>query len=278
VSSSLTLLVICSFSLQLFVLAIMIKRNLHSQLPAFFSFVFWNALAAMSFQVAFHWFPSQYDSVYWTVVAIGMLLSFWVFYEVFVAILRPYSALIDLGKILFWWAAVFLMVGSLVTALSTQGSHFTKACAVIVLLEHCVQLMQCGMLLLLLAFESRLGLSWRNHAMSIGLGLGIFAAWDLTITYAADHFPALQDTFNLLSNGVGVMLFAFWSLALLLKQPQRKTVLDSPTRLIFQRWNEALMTTPLVTRKNQAAFAPVESFLPGVEQTVERVMARKMMH
>jgi hypothetical protein len=35
------------------------------------------------------------------------------------------------------------------------------------------------------------------------------------------------------------------------------------------------MATPLVARNNQASL-PVESFLPGVERAVERVMARKM--
>jgi hypothetical protein len=67
----------------------------------------------------------------------------------------------------------------------------------------------------------------------------------------------------------------FWMYLISRPEPARKTVLDSPSRLIFQRWNEVLMATPLVARNNQASL-PVESFLPGVERAVERVMARKM--
>jgi hypothetical protein len=43
--------------------------------------------------------------------------------------------------------------------------------------------------------------------------------------------------------------------------------------LIFQRWNEALIS---YQHGGDLAFAPSESFLPSVERTVERVMARKM--
>ncbi|HEY6253848.1 MAG TPA: hypothetical protein VI685_28155 [Candidatus Angelobacter sp.] len=256
----------------------MIKRGRRSEFPAFFNFVLWNCLATAAFQTCPRFFPQHYETVYWFATAVSMLLSLWIFYEAFVTILKPYSGIIDLGKILFWWAAVFLFVAGLVTALSTSGSHYSKMCAVILLLEHCVQLMQCGMLLLLLAFESRLGISWRGYPMCIGLGLGLFAAWDLTGTYLLDRFPAWQNGFDILNNLVVLGTYSYWLIALLLPAPERKTAADSPSRLILQRWNEVLLTTPLVARKNQAVFSPVESFLPGVEQTVERVMARKMMH
>jgi hypothetical protein len=56
----------------------------------------------------------------------------------------------------------------------------------------------------------------------------------------------------------------------------RGNVLDSPRRLIFQRWNEALLTH---TVRGEMAFASggMDSFLPGVEQTVDRVLARKIV-
>jgi hypothetical protein len=56
----------------------------------------------------------------------------------------------------------------------------------------------------------------------------------------------------------------------------RSNVLESPRRLIFQRWNEALLTHSV---RGEMAFAGsgMESVLPGVEQTVERVLARKIV-
>ena len=69
---------------------------------------------------------------------------------------------------------------------------------------------------------------------------------------------------------------AFWSVSLARPEPAHKNVLDSPSRLIFQRWNEALVS---YGNRGELAMASnsVESFLPGVEQTVERVLARKMV-
>lgn len=277
--SSLTILSVGCFVAQLFVLSIMIKRKLRSEFPGFFALVASNTFATIALPITLRWFRMDYAYVYWSIAAVSMLLSFWIFYEVFVAILKPYSALIDLGKMLFRWATLFLFIGSLVTAISTRGSQFTKICAVILLLERCAQLMQCGMLLLLMAFESRLNLSWRNHGMCIGLGVGAFCAWDMACTFAGQYLSSSQATLNILNGAVSLGFYAYWAAMFLLPQPHRKNVLDSPSRLIFQRWNEALMATPLVGRRAEViTMSPIESFLPGVERTVERVMARKMMH
>ncbi len=48
---------------------------------------------------------------------------------------------------------------------------------------------------------------------------------------------------------------------------------DAPSRLIIQRWNDALISY----RQAEVAFSPMNSFLPGVEQTVDRVLARKIV-
>lgn len=266
---------IIAFVLQVAILRLMIRRKLRSQFPGFFYYVGFNALATILFQVFGRWFPHEYAFVYWAATAISMLLCFWIFYEVFITILKPYTALIDLGKLLFRWAIIFLLIGSFVTALSTAGSGYSRICAVILLLEHCIQLMQCGMLLLLLTFDSRLGLSWRSSGLSIGFGVGVFAAWDLTITYVAAHFPQQQHLFDVLNGFISVGSYSYWAAVLAFPEPARKSVLDSPSRLIFQRWNDALLASPLVRRSNEVGL-PVESFLPGVERAVERVMARRI--
>ena len=60
-------------------------------------------------------------------------------------------------------------------------------------------------------------------------------------------------------------------------EPNRRAIESAPTRLILQRWNEVLLSTPLVSRRaDELAFAQVDSFIPGVEKTVDRVLSRKM--
>jgi len=258
-----------------FVASVMLRRGLRSKFSFFFSYiVLYILIVAMGLAAYLYSCPIFYH-VNWVLGSLMMLMEVGIIYEVLVNTLKSYSALVDLAKILFRWAAVFLLFTALVTALATNGQQATKLEAALTVVQHCIRLMQCGLLLFLLVFENRLGVSWRNHGVAIALGLGIYAAIDLTVSY----LPLLPTKVADLIQGCSYTgVLAFWGCSLMMREPAPKSMLDSPSRLIFQRWNEALMATPLVARNHQAAFAPVESFLPGVERTVEQVMARKMMH
>lgn len=265
--------------LQMVILAVLVRRKLRSSFPFFFNFV---ALSLISISVRaalFSWLsPSECFYLRWTLLGLATLLSFAVMHELFVHILRPYSALVDLGKLLFRWAIAFLILVSLVTAVATSEPDTTKVFATIEALARCSQFIQCGLLLLFVLFQGRLGLSWRSPAICVMLGFGINATVALASSFFFSRFPSWSSALSWAGPLTCVAVYAGWLSAFMLPQPQRRTVQDSPTRLIFQRWNEALMATPLVSRKHQIAMSPIESFLPGVEQTVERVMARKMMH
>lgn len=271
---------IANLALQVAVLAVMVRKRFRVSFPFFFNFIVFCAVSlALRVALFSHISDRAYFCLYWTCAAIGTILLFAVLYEVFLHILRPYPALADLGKLLFRWSAVFVALVSIVTALATNGSEASKICATITLLVRTCELMQCGFLLLFLLFESRLSLSWRSPVVCIMTGFGTNAAILLTMSFLGDHAPGLCNALGLVAKFTGVAVYAVWYGSFALPQPQRRTVQDSPTRLILQRWNEALLASPLVGRNNQiAAMSPVESFLPGVERTVERVMARKMMH
>lgn len=213
-----------------------------------------------------------YQYLFWVLNAVLIILEFTVMYEVFANTVKPYSALMDLGRMLFRWVALFLLIGATMTAFATVGPQNAKLYAAVALVERSMRLMQCGLLLLFFLFERRLGLSWRSPSISIALGLGTSASFGLILSYLREHFPAAWFTLGILDNASYLGIVAFWAVCLALPQPERKSVLDSPSRLIFQRWNEALMATPFVERN---ATASVESFLPGIEKTVDRVMARK---
>jgi hypothetical protein len=267
-----------SIGVQAFTLAIINRRKLRTEFPMFFRYTAFCALATAVALVLFIFActSDQYFYLYWSLTVITMVLEFAVLYELLVNALKPYSALIDLGKMLFRWAAVFLVLAALLTAIATAGAGANKMQAAVDLLQRTVRLMQCGLLLLFLGLEKRLGLSWRTHSMSIALGLGIYAAIDLSTTYLVDRIPAYTDAFHIFTNLVYVAAASLWAASMSRPEPARNNVLDSPSRLIFQRWNEALAS---YTVRGEIALASsgVNSFLPGVEETVDRVMARKMV-
>ncbi len=261
---------------QIFTLRILNQRKLRSEFPVFFRYSLFCVIGCAITLIPFVVSCPQYFYVYWALTAVTMVLEFGVLYELLVNALKPYSALIDLGKMLFRWAAVFLILAALLTAFATTGSGNNKLIAASELLQRTVRLMQCGLLLLFFGLEKRLGLSWRTHSMGIALGLGVYAGVDLSTTYLIDRVPALTGSLQIFANLVYLGAASLWAYSLAKPEPVRGNVLDSPRRLIFQRWNEALLTHSV---RGEMAFASVgmESFLPGVEQTVERVLARKIV-
>jgi|SRR5690242_3534686 len=253
------------------------QRKLRTKFPLFFNYLaFYFVGLGLTFVAGSFLSDRQYFYAYWIVYAITTLLAFAVLYEVFVNILKPYSALIDLGKMLFGWATAFLLLASVLTAFATTGNQGDKICAAVHLLERSVQLMQCGLLLLFVLFEKRLGLSWRSNGMSIVTGLGLLSAVELVTVFMRNRFPATNGIMDTVFMGYFCLNLGFWMVMFLLPEPQRKTAQDSPARIIFQRWNEALVSYGY--RDLALASSGMDSFLPGVEKTVERVLARKMVN
>lgn len=267
-----------STAVQVLILAAMIKRKLRSSFPIFFNFIaFGCSTMVLLLLLGSHLSNAQYFFVFWSVVVVSMVLSFGVMYEVFVNILKPYPALLDFGKLIFRWAVLFLCLASFVTALVTSGSQASKICSAIQQFQLSVQLMQCGLLLLFLLFEKRLGFSWKNPAIAFAIGMGVFAALDLSTAYMKSHFPQWSSSLELGDNILALATQVAWISCIWACQP-RKELVDSPTRLVLQRWNEVLLSSPLVSQGSvrELAFSPVDSFIPGVEKTVERVLSRKM--
>src|SRR5436309_8252979 len=135
--------------LQVALIVTMTLRKRRAQFPIFYNYAFLILFVNIALQLSVRWFFREYSFVYWISTGLMMLLGFGVLYEVFVSILKPFSELIDLGKMMFRWAALFLLITAFITALATTGSKTTKLCTAILLMEHCIQLMQCGFLLLL---------------------------------------------------------------------------------------------------------------------------------
>ena len=257
------------------VMLVMAKRNLRTAYPLFFTFLGIITLSVPVSALIYRFAIGQYFYAYWTASTLVMAVGFAVQYEVFVDILKPYSAVIDLGKMLFFWAAGFLLFAGFLTALVTSGTHASKIVVAVDLCDRCVHLMQCGLMLLMVVFEKRLNLSWRSSGMGVALGLGVIAVMDLAASYAQGRFPGRENEFAMLNSLAFCGVALFWAMRLGAPESGPAKAADAPSRLIIQRWNDALISY----RQGDMALSSigVNSFLPGVEQTVDRVMARKMV-
>lgn len=266
-------------AVQIGIISVLRNRKLKSNFPVFFAYlVFSSVLMVVGDGIYLaRAFQAKYFYIYWAFNFMQMLLQFAVMYEVFVNALKPYSALIDLGKMLFRWAALFLVMAAFFMASGAGDTKIARCIAAAEHFERGILLVQCGLLFLFFLFERRLGLSWRSPSVSIGIGLGVLSTLTLTFSYLRDHFASQISTINMLDNFSATAIVVFWAVCLYLPEPQKRNVLDSPAKLIFQRWNEALIATPFASHGG-AMVAQMDSFLPNVERTVERVMARKMVN
>jgi hypothetical protein len=253
------------------IVTVLLQRKLRTEFRCLFVYLTFNIASFFLLAFTVRGSVTVYFYSYWSVVVIGMFLSFAVLYEVFTSALKPYSAVTDLAKTLFRWAAVFLLLTAALTALATNGSQVNKICAAVLLLERSVQLMQCGLLLFMVMFEARLGLSWRSRGMAVAFGLGLSAAIGLSTSYIEELLPSLSSRVDLLDGILRACILGSWVVVLVRPQSQKKTAQDSPKRLILERWNETL----IAHSQSSSGTSTVESFLPGIEKTVDRVMARK---
>jgi hypothetical protein len=252
------------------ILEVMVRKKIRSSFRFFFGFIIFSFLSTLAVQLLlFAMSRNVYHYVFFGFNSVGTLLAFGVMYEVFSHILKPYPALMDLGGLLFKWAFVFLALASVCSAVAV-GGHTTDE--IVLSIAQTCDLMECGLLLLLAFFESRLGLSWRSPTIFIMLGFGVYGVMDLaaSLLHSAFFGEALPIA--------GIAVYLGWYICLSLPQPTPRSAQDFPTRLILQRWNEVLISTPLLGNNNNgnSTVDPVESFLPGVEKTVERIMAGKM--
>src|SRR5579859_2695485 len=248
---------------------VMIGRKLRDQFPLFFHYLVFQVLSSSILFILFHLknYP-VYFYTYWTCGAIRAALGFAAIHEIFDNTFRPFVALRDFAKVIFRWAAVVLTVMVGVMMITSSASGASRLIVGILATERGVLLIQSGLLLFLLMYCSRLGMSWQHHGFGIALGLGFNASVHLILnSLHAKLGSAWNPTYNLASGVCYNVVVITWIAYLLSPAPARVTEEAQFTpKPILQRWNQVL-----------AGEEPLSSgggtFIPSMERIVERVMS-----
>src|SRR5882724_10740417 len=95
---------------QVFLLIFMLRRKLRAEFPFFFTYTVFQVISFAVQYGIYHFSPDNYFNVYWTAAALSAMLGFLVIHEVFTYAIRPYPGLRDLGKMLFRWVALLLVL------------------------------------------------------------------------------------------------------------------------------------------------------------------------
>jgi len=240
---------------------VIIRRKLHR---SFSAFLVYNIAQIVMFAIQFpihRWGSTRlYYDVYWLAAALNVLLEFRIIHEIFVDIFRPYPALKDLGTALFKWAAVVMVLVSVVMV-SVNPDWNDSVTLTIIVVQRCIRIVQCGLVVFLLAFCKHLKVSWRRQSFGIALGFGVFAATEL-LTYALFSGWRVHGTManvtSLAGYNLGMLTWLGYSLF-----DQKATTLPV---LVPQRWDEALLDLQPQSES--------ESLIPMFEHMVDRALAK----
>ena len=246
---------------------VLYRRKLHKEFPAFFAFVIVQVLAfCVQLPVYTYCYNRMvYFDIYWVGTAIDLVLSFKIIHEIFLDVFKPYHALKDLGTALFKWAALVMVLLSavLISLTSAQDPMLSG----ILTVQRCVRVVQCGLVVFLLAFSSNLAVNWRRMSFGIALGFGVLAGGELLANALLSgerlHTQLWQVSIMLSYEG-GSVLWFFYSL-----YNRRREMVPV---LVPQRWDEALMD--LQTHPSEGD----DSLIPMFEHMVDQALSKRTSH
>lgn len=235
------------------------RSKLHKRFPSFFAFII---AQIASFATAF--VVRDNSSLYYDVFcfwgAVNAIFAFSIIHEIFLDVFRPYPALRDFGSALFKWAAMVMILISVVSiALSPNWDNSIERTILIV--QRCVDIAQCGLVIFLLAFCRKLGVTWRRHSFGVALGFGFYSGVELVILalHAGTHLHGLQASIiAMCADDLSVLLWLGYAL---LKRSEA-----SMGVLVPQRWDDALAELQ--------PHGEGESLIPMFEHMVDRALAK----
>lgn len=247
---------------------VMMRRKLREQFPFFFHYVLFQALSSSCLLAIFQLRNHQiYFYFSWTCAAVGAMLGFAVIYEVFDNAFRPFEALRDFSRIIFRWACVVLLVVAVVMAITSASTNANRLTQGILAVERGVLLIQGGLLLFLLMYSSRLGMTWKHHGFGIALGFGFNASAHLVLNSLRTQLgPTWHPIYNMLLIVCYNVAVVTWATYIFSPEPARVTeAAQYEPKPVLQRWNQVLA--------GEDSFGG--TFIPNMERIVDRVMSRK---
>ena len=223
---------------------LLLFRRLYRQFPIFTLYAGYEVSQFLVLFAMRH-IDSVSGSAYFTAYSLGITASaalrFGIIYEISTRVFSAYPALSGIGKSLFRWVGVALLLISVVLAARIAGNPADLLMNGVHTLDRTVSILQCGLLLFLFVFSRYLNLAWRSQTFGIALGLGIFASVGIAKSaLRLDVGPSTSLWFDLLSMGtyhccVLIWMFYLWAPA---RVPERQ--LQEIPEHDLEKWTQEL--------------------------------------
>ena len=106
-------------------------------------------------------------------------------------------------------------------------------------MERSARVLQVGLLIVLIFFMSRLGLTWHHYSLGIAAGFGAYSALDLILLELRGHLHVVTNTVFVIltpaAYNLGVLIWAFYFL-----RPPALQVVDHFPDTDLTSWHDML--------------------------------------
>jgi len=234
---------IAPHALQLLIVVVMLRRGLFREFPVFFAYTVFDILTEGTLFVLDHKgsvSSAEYWTAYWIFLGIETGLRFAIIFELFSSVFKSYPALKQFTRISFRIATVILLFAAVVVAARAPDDGTLPLLSRVHVFDLAVDVMQSGLLLLLVGFASYFGLSWRSPAYGFAFGMAIFASVDLA-TEALRVWSGWQAgyAFDFVDMATFHCCVMIWLVYLLLPETVHRDVKGPPANNLEQ-WNAEL--------------------------------------
>src|SRR6185437_14706696 len=221
------------------------RRGILREFPVFSAYLAFHIIemgAAFAILNLFGRSSWAYYYQYWIVQAIGLGLRFAVIYEIFSHVLRPYEGLRRGSALMFRWVGVILILAGIGVALAGPSNEPIWAVQGALVIQRSIDVVQCGLLVVLFLAASYFALTWRNYVFGIALGFGVIATLELLASaIAAQSSPVVSgvilNSVPRVAYGMGTII---WIVYLALPEPSRLEIKLLPQHDL-EKWNQELL-------------------------------------
>jgi hypothetical protein len=235
---------VASHLLQIAIAITLVRRKMVREFPAFFVYTCFQVLqfgVLLTMGLMNSITRDQYLAGWLIEKYISAGLRFAVIHEIFHHVFRSYPSLQSLGGRIFRWSTAVLMVVAVVLVAYSTGTSLDHLSIVPIVIDRGVDIMQVGLLVVLLLLVKYLRLTWATYVLPIAVGLGLYSSTMLVMAALHAHFgmyyqPVLFGHIERISYTCSALV---WFTALLMPEREVKPI-TPPVSMELENWNTAL--------------------------------------
>src|ERR1700739_1435253 len=184
---------IAPHALQIVLATLMIRRRMVREFPVFFAYTTFEIVQfVILFTLMYVHMLSLYATIFYAGEVVSAALRFAIICEISRKVFQNYSSLKWVDDRFFRWATVLLMIVAVLLVAYTPSMQTDRTVIILNVVDRTISIIQCGLLLLLVALSRFLKFSWRSYAFGIALGLGTYDGLKLLDWAIADRFGGID--------------------------------------------------------------------------------------